>query len=512
MFTLHINPSVVKLYTFALDNGSELSDTGALISYSGDYTGRKPDWKRIVLDEHTQNIWWGEVNKPINISTFNKAKKIAYDKLFSKSHHKNTFCMNAYINWHPDYKRKIKLYTDNPYHALFFYNMTIPTDENFLIDEIDMCIYDSGDSQYIPDKTYKESGIVALNFTGKEFVILGTRYAGEIKKGLLTYMMYQMPLLNCLTLHSSANIGMSGDVSLFFGLSGTGKTTLSTESNRLMIGDDEHVWCPEGVFNIEGGCYAKCKDLNEDKEPEIINAIKFGSVLENVCFDAKNKVDFTNVSITQNTRCSYPLHFLKNVTIPAYTDTNPSNIILLCCDGFGLIPPVAKLNTKQAIYFFLNGYTTKIPGTEQSVIEPELVFSSCFGEAFIVHHPSRYGELLEQYIQQHKCNIWLLNTGWIQGNYNTGQRIPLKYSRTIVDSIHDESLTQGNFTTYPVFEFEIPTVCKDIPIDILNPLVYYKTKNLNTYMENLTNLHVLFETNYKQLISKSDQIREISSI
>ena len=383
--------------------------------------------------------------------------------------------------------------------------MTISNNIKFEPNDIDLTIYDGGQIDYIPDDEYSEKGLIGFNFNTKEYVILGTNYAGEIKKGLLTYMMYQMPLLDCLPLHSSANIGEKKDVTLFFGLSGTGKTTLSTESKRLLIGDDEHVWCPEGVFNIEGGCYAKCKDLSPTHEPEIVNAIKTGSVLENVVTDKKGKVDFTDVSITQNTRCSYPLFHLEKVRIPAYVDENPKNIILLCCDTFGLLPPVAKLDIDQAIYFFLNGYTSKVAGTEQGINEPEITFSACFGEAFLVHHPTRYGELLREYIMKHPCNVWLLNTGWIQGDFKTGRRIPLKYSRKIVDCIHDDSLIKEEYETYPIFKFKIPKKCADIPEDILDPLKYYEnTPQQITYFQKLKNLHSLFESNYQKLISPLD--------
>jgi phosphoenolpyruvate carboxykinase (ATP) len=495
-----VNPSIPYLYEFAIKNGCKLSNKGALISYSGTYTGRKPDWKRIVLDKKTQNIWWGDVNKPITPETFNKAKETCKNYLLRSEDTNPTFCLHSYLNWSPKFSKKITLFTKNPYHAIFFMNMTIPTKEEFKKKDCNMCIYDAGEKNYIIDDNYEHEGMIGLNFSSKEFVILGTQYAGEIKKGLLTYMMYRMPIDNCLTLHSSANIGNDDDLTLFFGLSGTGKTTLSTESNRKLIGDDEHVWHPDGVFNIEGGCYAKCKDLSEKTEPEIFNAIKFGSVLENVKYNVEHEINFRDTTITQNTRCSYPLSFLQNVQIPAYVDKHPKNIIMLCCDTFGLLPPVVKLSSKQAIYFFINGYTSKIPGTEQGVREPEITFSSCFGEPFLVHHPKKYGDLLKEYIANHECSIWLLNTGWIEGDYKTGRRIPLKYSRKIIDCIHNGSLQKQTFKKYPIFKFYLPQKCSNIPDNILNPLKFYESNEQNEiYLNNLKNLHERFEENYEKL-------------
>lgn len=477
------------LYKDAINNyNCKISNNKALVAYSGKYTGRQPNWKRIVKDDNTKNIWWGEVNIPISQSEFNNAKDKAINNIYNVSNKSNKiYNLDCYINWMDKYRCNIRLHTKNPYHVLFLKNMTIEP-EKLNDDEIDFNIYDSSDIFYKNDE-----GLIALNLTSNEFVIFGTEYAGEIKKGLLTYMMYKMPLINNLTLHSSANIGSKNDITLFFGLSGTGKTTLSTEPNRSMIGDDEHVWCKEGIFNVEGGCYAKCKDLSIENEPEIVNAIKYGSVLENVILNNNDEVDFTNVSITENTRCAYSLNHLDNVKIPAYSNNHPKNIILLCCDAFGLLPPIAKLTKEQAVYFFVNGYTSKVAGTEQGVKEPEITFSSCFGEPFLVHHPLRYGELLNDYISKYNSNIWLLNTGWIEGDYKTGRRISIKYSRDIIDSIHNGDLISEKYATFPLFNIEVPLYCNNIPSKILHP---------NVNMDKLQNLYNKFEENYK-LLTKS---------
>ena len=404
--------------------------------------------------------------------------------------------IDAYINWHPTVNYKIRFYTNNPYHALFFSNMTIISNDKHELTEIDLTIYDDGLDNFPKCDDYNEDGIIAFNFETKIFVIIGTNYAGEIKKGLFTFMMYKMPLLNNLPLHSSANIGINDDVTLFFGLSGTGKTTLSTDSTRKLIGDDEHVWCKDGIFNIEGGCYAKCDKLNKDNEPEIFNAIKFGSILENIVHN-EGTVDYNDISITANTRCSYPLDFINNVMIPAYTTEHPKNIILLSCDAFGIMPPIAKLSKEQAIFFFLNGYTSKMPNTEQGIVKPEIVFSACFGEPFLVHHPSVYGDLLEKYLNLYKCNVWFLNTGWIKGDYNSGERISIKYSREILDKIHDNSILDEDFLEYPYFKFLIPKRCGEIPEEILNPNKYWNYSQ--EYNDKLENLFEKFQTNFKNV-------------
>jgi phosphoenolpyruvate carboxykinase (ATP) len=489
-----LQPSNIHLYKNAIQSGKyDLTDRGALVAYSGKYTGRKPDWKRIVKDKNTENICW-DFNNSCTLDEFIKAKEKAVHHL-KENTSKELYEIHTTINWNKKYECKIRLYTNNPYHALFFKNMTIPSEKNHEEDEIEFTIYDSGDIFH-----HDEEGFVGLNLTSNEFVILGTEYAGEIKKGLLTYMMYKMPLMDCLPLHSSANIGKNNDVTLFFGLSGTGKTTLSTEQTRTMIGDDEHVWTPDGVFNVEGGCYAKCKDLSKQNEPEIYDAIRFGAVLENIVMDENNNVDFNDVSITENTRCSYPLQHLDNVLIPATTPHHPQNIILLCCDAFGLLPPIAQLTEEQAVFFFVNGYTSKIAGTEQGVKEPEVTFSSCFGEPFLVHHPQLYGSLLKDYVSKYNCNIWFLNTGWIGGDYKTGKRISIKYSRAIIDAIHDKSILEEEYFEYPLFKFKVPKKCSTIPENILNPSL----EGGEEYNNNLQNLFDKFNSNYSKHIKTNN--------
>ena len=299
-------------------------------------------------------------------------------------------------------------------------------------------------------------------------------------------------------MHCSANEGQNGDVSLFFGLSGTGKTTLSADKSRYLIGDDEHCWTDSGVFNIEGGCYAKTMDLCIEKEPEIYNAIKFGTVLENVIYDSKTfKVDYKDISITQNTRAAYPIEFIDKIKTPCLGG-HPKNIIFLTCDAFGVLPPVSKLNAQQSMYHFMSGYTVKIAGTEMGITAPVATFSACFGAAFMVWHPAKYAKLLAQKIEAHKSNVWLVNTGWIGGGVDAGNRISLGYTRSIIDAIHNGSLLSASTETLPIFHLSIPTQCAGVPDEILNPSTFWKDEKI--YWENAKKLAQLFQDNFKQFV------------
>lgn len=337
----------------------------------------------------------------------------------------------------------------------------------------DYVIYNAGSfpaNRYTEGMTSATS--VAINFAEKEMVILGTEYAGEMKKGVFTVLFYEMPVKhNVLTLHSSANQGPNGDVTVFFGLSGTGKTTLSADPSRALIGDDEHCWSDKGVFNIEGGCYAKCIGLSGEKEPDIYNAIRFGSVLENVVFNPETReVDYDDATLTENTRCAYPIEYISNAKIPCIADQHPSNIILLTCDARGVLPPISKLTTEQAMFHFISGYTSKMAGTEDGVTEPQATFSSCFAQPFLALHPMRYARMLAEKISEHKSNVWLLNTGWVGAGATTGgKRCPLKYTRAILDAIHSGDLATAEYENYGVFNLPVPKSCPGVPDDLLNP-------------------------------------------
>jgi len=355
---------------------------------------------------------------------------------------------------------------------------------------------------------------VSLSLCRGEMVILGTQYAGEMKKGVFTVMMYHMPLRperhlgpaeRALPLHSSCNVGPEGDVSLFFGLSGTGKTTLSADPARKLIGDDEHVWTSKGVFNIEGGCYAKCINLSREKEPEIYDAIRFGSVLENVVFDEwSRKVDYDNVSLTENTRCAYPLHYIPNALIPAKIDSHPSNVILLTCDAFGVLPPISKLTKEQVMYHFISGYTAKVAGTEMGVTEPQATFSACFGGPFLAMHPYHYAEMLAAKLEKHGGHAWLLNTGWVGGAYGIGERCPLKFTRQLVDAVHDGTLAalkDEDWEPLPIFGLHMPRkAVKGVPREILCPEDAWRSRGQSSaeFWAAASKLALLFQKNFEE--------------
>lgn len=468
---LHRNAAPAQLYEDAIiyDNG-RITRSGGIASLSGKKTGRSPGDKRIVDQPSiADDVWWGEVNVRLPESSFSQLRQQAIDYLDNTEHF---YVLDAFAGWDPDCRLKIRVICSRAYHALFMHNMLIrPTPEeleNF--GQPDYVIYNAG--RQTADTSIQgvdTETSISLNFDSREMVILGTEYAGEMKKGVFTIMNYLMPKQDVLSMHCSCNVGQQHDVTLFFGLSGTGKTTLSADLNRRLIGDDEHCWNADHVFNIEGGCYAKCINLSQENEPEIYNAIRFGAVLENTVQDAvTHAVDFTDTSITQNTRCSYPIEFIENAMVPCITDS-PKNIIFLTCDAFGVLPPVSKLTPEQAMYHFISGYTAKVAGTEVGVSEPEATFSACFGAAFLVWHPTKYAELLAEKMTVHNSTAWLVNTGWSGGAYGVGSRISLKFTRSIIDAIHNGSLSQADYVKDDHFDLSIPKACTGVPGKILRP-------------------------------------------
>ncbi|RHZ87752.1 hypothetical protein Glove_30g61 [Diversispora epigaea] len=476
------NPSVAQLYEDALkyESGSVISSTGALVTASGLKTGRSPKDKRIVEESgSSDDIWWGPVNTKLPEHVFLINRERAVDYLNTR---KRIYVFDGFAGWDPKYRIKVRVVSARAYHALFMRNMLIrptPTElESY--GSPDFTIYNAGAfpaNRYTTGMTSTTS--VAINFHMNEMVILGTEYAGEMKKGIFSVMHHHMPVkYNVLSLHSSANESPDPnkrDVSIFFGLSGTGKTTLSADPKRLLIGDDEHCWSDDGIFNIEGGCYAKCIGLSSEKEPEIFNAIRFGSVLENVVYDPHTReVNYDDSSVTENTRCAYPIEFIPNAKVPCISSGHPTNIILLTCDAYGVLPPVSKLSSSQAMYHFISGYTAKIAGTEEGVTEPEATFSACFGQPFLVLHPARYAKMLADKMEHHAADAWLVNTGWNGGAYGVGERIKLKYSRAIIDAIHSSELKNAEYENYGVFNLQIPKSCSGVPTEILNPKKTWK--------------------------------------
>jgi phosphoenolpyruvate carboxykinase (ATP) len=447
-----------------------ITSSGALTAISGAKTGRSPKDKRVVdHPDSTRDVWWGDVNIRFEERNLliNRQRAIDYLNVCDV-----LYVIDGFAGWDPKYRVKVRVICARAYHALFMHNMLIrPTEEELAeFGEPDYVIYNAGRfpaNRYSPQMTSPTS--VAVSFERGEIVILGTQYAGEMKKGIFTVMNYLMPKRGVLSMHCSANEGQSGDVSLFFGLSGTGKTTLSADPARRLIGDDEHCWTDEGIFNIEGGCYAKCINLSRSGEPQIFEAIKFGAILENVVYDPQTRVvDYSDSSLTENTRASYPIEFIPNAKVPCIGH-QPRNIILLTCDAFGVLPPVSRLSRPQLMYHFLSGYTAKIAGTEQGVTEPEATFSACFGAAFLVWHPMKYAHLLADRMQRHGAQAWLVNTGWSGGAAGTGKRIKLAYTRAIIDAIHEGALTDVETVTDPIFGLEVPKQVPDVPSEILTP-------------------------------------------
>lgn len=474
------NMTVPEYYEEALkEKGTIISSTGALVAYSGKKTGRSPTDKRIVESaDCDKNIWWGRYSPNISMkkSDFKINRETAINYLNNLD---KLYVFDGFAGWDLNHRIKVRVISSRAYHCLFMHNMLIrPTEEELLCyGEPDFVIYNSGCfpcNRYTGNMTSSTS--IDLNFDTKEIIILGTQYAGEMKKAIFSVMNYIMPLKGHLSLHSSCNVSFEGDNScLFFGLSGTGKTTLSADGNRNLIGDDEHVWTDNGVFNIEGGCYAKVINLNPEKEPEIYGAIRFGALLENTMIDSKRNIDFNDGHITQNTRVSYPIEYIKSAKIPCQT-CHPKNIILLTCDAFGVLPPVSKLTKEQAMYHFINGYTAKVAGTEDGVKEPQATFSACYGEAFIVWHPMKYAEMLSEKMEEHGVDCWLVNTGWVGGKYGVGKRCDIKATKKIVEEIHNGNLKRSEFEDFPIFNLKIPKSIEGVDSGILNPVNCWEHK------------------------------------
>ena len=490
------NPSPGELYDESVMLGDAvITSSGALTANSGAKTGRSPKDKRIVDHvDSSGDIWWGDVNIRFEERNLliNRQRAIDYLNVCDV-----LYVIDGFAGWDPKYRVKVRVICARAYHALFMHNMLIrPTDaelEDF--GEPDYVIYNAGRfpaNRYSPQMTSPTS--VAISFERGEVVILGTQYAGEMKKGVFTIMNYLMPKKGVMSMHCSANEGAEGDVSLFFGLSGTGKTTLSADPARRLIGDDEHCWTDEGVFNIEGGCYAKCINLSPSGEPQIYNAIKFGAILENVVYNPRTRVvDYSDSSLTENTRVSYPIEFIPHAKIPCLGH-QPRNIILLTCDAFGVLPPVSKLSSSQLMYHFLSGYTAKIAGTEQGVTEPQATFSACFGAAFLVWHPTKYAELLAERMKRHGTQAWLVNTGWSGGDAGTGKRIKLAYTRAIIDAIHSGALTDVATVTDPIFGLQVPAHVPGVPHEILTPRNTWD--NASAYDKMAEKLAGLFHKNF----------------
>jgi phosphoenolpyruvate carboxykinase (ATP) len=490
------NAPPALLYEHAiLREKAAILSSGALATFSGEKTGRSPLDKRIVENpESADEIWWGSVNIPASEESFLAVRRQAVDYLGTRP---VVYIVDGFAGWDAAYRIKVRLACSRAYHSLFMHNLLIrPTDQELEdFGEPDFVIYNAGDQRADRRTAGVSSNTsVMLNFERREMVLLGTNYAGEMKKGVFTAMNYWMPKSGVLSMHCSANEGASGDTTLFFGLSGTGKTTLSSDPRRRLIGDDEHCWSDHGIFNIEGGCYAKCLGLSEEQEPQIYRAIKFGAVLENVVHDPLTRLpDYSDRSLTENTRACYPIEHIETALVPC-VGRHPQNIIFLTCDAFGVLPPVSRLTPSQASYHFLSGYTAKVAGTEVGIAEPQATFSACFGAAFLVLHPTRYGAFLADKIRLHNAQAWLVNTGWTGGPYGVGSRIKLAYTRAIIDAIHNGSLLQVPAEQDTHWQLQIPSSCPGVPRELLNPRNAWASAD--AYDQAAAKLAALFRENF----------------
>jgi phosphoenolpyruvate carboxykinase (ATP) len=477
------NAPAAELIERALAAGEgRLAANGALVCMTGDRTGRSPSDKLLEdTPEIHDSIWWGKVNIPLSADAFDRAEQIATTHLNQAT---NRFVFEGFAGADPAYRLGVRVVTEQAWHCLFARTLFIPQGSRAA----------GGSTEWHHDWTILNAGrrrltreeqaalgvespiLIAQSLTKKRVIILGTEYAGEIKKSIFYAMNYDMPAQGVFPMHCSANVAKDdpGNVALFFGLSGTGKTTLSADPDRALIGDDEHGWGDRGVFNFEGGCYAKCIKLSAEGEPQIWNAIKFGSVLENTVIDPETREpDYDDGSITENTRVTYPVTYIPGAVIPSM-GSHPKNVVFLTADAFGVIPPVSRLSPEQAMYYFINGYTSKLAGTEAGVTEPQPNFSPCFGGPFLPRPPAEYAGMLAEKIRTHKANVWLLNTGWTGGPYGTGQRFKLAYTRAFVTAILNGSLAKGSFEPDPVFGLPIPTKVEGVPTEVLKPRATWK--------------------------------------
>ena len=503
---IYWNLSPAELVEETVTNGlGQLTDTGALSIETGEFTGRSPQDRFIVADDKTENtVWWGNINKKFDADKFDAL----YNRMKAYLNGRDLYVRDAYACAHDDYRLNLRVVTELPWSNMFAYNMFLrPSDEQLKSFNPDWHVVCAPGfmAEAELDGT-RQHNYAIINFTKKMIIIGGTGYTGEIKKGIFSVLNFILPhQKNVLSMHCSANIGKDGDTAVFFGLSGTGKTTLSSDPNRQLIGDDEHGWADGTVFNFEGGCYAKTIDLSREKEPQIYDAIKFGAILENIEFhEGTTTPDYANSTKTQNTRVSYPIHHIDNIVEPSI-GTTPKNIFFLTCDAFGVLPPISKLNSGQAMYHFISGYTAKVAGTEAGITEPVTAFSACFGAPFLPLHPTKYAEMLGKKMEENDVNVWLINTGWSGGAYGVGERISLKYTRAMITSALEGQLDGVEYTTHDVFGLAMPATCPNVPDEILNPKNTWEDKS--AYDSKANSLAEKFIKNFEQFADNaSDEI------
>ena len=503
----NLTPEQLQQDTVDLGMGVETKN-GTLAVNTGKFTGRSPQDRFLVKDDYTADkVWWGKVNKPVSPENFARLQNEIVKYLSGK----DLYARDGYVCADPKYRLNVRTVTELPWSNMFVFNMFLRPDaselEDFQEDWLILC----APGYECPDpKGYgiRQGNFSILNFTTKVALVGGSAYTGEMKKGIFSALNMILPDdKNVLPMHCSANVGEDGDTAIFFGLSGTGKTTLSADPSRKLIGDDEHGWTAENnIFNFEGGCYAKVIDLTEEKEPDIFRAIKPGAILENVVFDENGDVDYMDGSITQNTRVSYPIYNIDNIQKPSYAG-NPKNIFFLTCDAFGVLPPVSKLTPGQAAYHFISGYTAKVAGTEAGITEPVPSFSACFGAPFMPLHPTKYAEMLSKKMTEAGVNVWLINTGWSGGPHGVGSRIKLKYTRAMITEILKGSLDNVEFEQHPIFGLFMPKYCPNVPIEMLDPMNTWLQKG--GYISKAIALAHSFHLNFEKFASQaSEEIME----
>lgn len=500
----NLTPEELVEHTIRNKQG-ELADNGAICINTGKFTGRSPKDRFIVKDSLTASkVHWGDVNMPFDSKAFDRLwRKVA--GYFRK---KDLYVrdVRACASKNDLYHLRIRLVTEQPWSNQFASNMFLrPTHselETFEPHWTVMCA-----PGFLADPKVdgtRQSNFAIINFKKRRLLIGGTGYTGEIKKGIFSVINFVLPVRakEALPMHCSANVGETKDIALFFGLSGTGKTTLSADPKRPLIGDDEHAWSEDEVFNFEGGCYAKTIDLTEEKEPDIFRAIRHGAILENIKFiPGTRTVDYADGSITQNTRVSYPIFHIPNAVSPSQATGHPKNIFFLTCDAFGVLPPISKLTPEQAMYHFISGYTAKVAGTEVGIVDPQTTFSACFGAPFLPLHPAKYAELLGKKLRKSKANVWLINTGWSGGAYGVGSRLKLKFTRSMITAALEGKLDKVSYVTHEIFGLAMPTSCPDVPVEILNPRETWSDKH--AYDVKASQLAMAFSKNFAQFADEA---------
>jgi phosphoenolpyruvate carboxykinase (ATP) len=495
---VHWNLVAPELMEAAIRRGEgRLADMGPFVAVTSPHTGRSPNDKFVVKEPSSEgDVDWGKVNQPISPAHFEALLADVKQHLNGLA---ELFVQDLYCGADPKHRLSVRYILPNAWHASFVRNMFIRPDQEALAAFApNFTVYHAPEFQADPARHGTRTGtFIVLNLAARTILIGGTRYAGELKKAMFTVMNYLLPKAGVLSMHCSANIGEAGDTALFFGLSGTGKTTLSADPERELIGDDEHGWSADGTFNFEGGCYAKVINLSAEGEPDIYQTTQmFGTILENVVLEPNGRrVEFENQSITENTRASYPLHYIRN-HVPSGRGGHPKNVVFLTADAFGVLPPIAKLTREQAMYYFLSGYTAKVAGTERGVTEPQATFSACFGAVFLVWHPTKYAEMLGRLLEEHRSDVWLVNTGWSGGPYGVGKRMKLSFTRAMVHAALSGHLHELPTNTDPIFGLHVPTFIKGIPPQILTPRKTWDDHH--AYDEQAKKLAEMFRKNFEK--------------